>query len=240
MWKTLRRSELIQKTGSYLIALLIKLLANSIRWSVNMPVTTKQLLNDGKPIILIFWHNRILSMTAGWNNSRNITLLRSPHRDGLLIGRAIGHLGYKTVAGSSNKNGSAGLRKLLEELRKGNSIGITPDGPRGPRMRLAMGTIAAARLSNIPIIPVAWNAENRLLLKTWDKMILARPFTKGVFFFGEPISIPKRLTPSDEENWRLNVEVELNKVSEESELYFQHKPIQPASKKSERKGTVSS
>ena len=123
MWKTLRRSESIQKTGSYLIALLIKLLANSIRWNVNMPVTTKQLLNDGKPIILIFWHNRILSMTAGWNNSRSITLLRSPHRDGLLIGRAIGHLGYKTVAGSSNKSGSAGLRKLLEELRKGNSIG---------------------------------------------------------------------------------------------------------------------
>ena len=148
-----------------------------------MPATTKQLLDHGKPIILIFWHNRILSMTAGWNSSQSITLLHSPHRDGLLIGRAIGHLGYKTVAGSSNKNGSSGLRKLLTELRKGNSIGITPDGPRGPRMRLTMGTIAAARLSDIPIVPVAWNAENRLLLKTWDKMILARPFTKGVFFF---------------------------------------------------------
>ena len=240
MWKTFRRSESIQKIGSYLIALLIKILANSIRWSVNMPATTKQLLDHGKPIILIFWHNRILSMTAGWNSSQSITLLHSPHRDGLLIGRAIGHLGYKTVAGSSNKNGSSGLRKLLTELRKGNSIGITPDGPRGPRMRLTMGTITAARLSDIPIVPVAWNAENRLLLKTWDKMILARPFTKGVFFFGEPISIPKRLTPSDEENWRLNVEVELNKVSEESERYFQHKPIQPASQNPERKGTMPS
>ena len=88
-------------------------------------------------------------MTAGWDACRHITLLRSPHRDGLLIGRAIGHLGYKTIAGSSNNNGSSGLRKLLKELRQGISIGITPDGPRGPRMRLAMGTITAARLSGI-------------------------------------------------------------------------------------------
>ena len=127
MWKLLRQNQSIQKTGSWLIAFLIRLLAHSIRWNKNIPFATKRLLDDNKPIILIFWHNRILSMTAGWDNSQNITLLRSSHRDGLLIGRAIGQLGYKTVAGSSNKGGSDGLRKLLRELRNGHSIGITPD-----------------------------------------------------------------------------------------------------------------
>ena len=229
MWKLLRQNKLIQKIGSWLIAFLIRLLAHSIRWDKNIPFATKRLLDDNKPIILIFWHNRILSMTAGWDNSQNITLLRSSHRDGLLIGRAIGHLGYKTVAGSSNKDGSDGLRKLLRELRNGHSIGITPDGPRGPRMRLAKGTITAARLSTIPIIPVAWNTKKRVLLKTWDSMILAHPFTKGVFIFGKPIFISKTLSKNQDEYWRAKVEEELNNVSEESELYFRHKPIQPAS-----------
>ena len=64
-------------------------------------------------------------MPAGWDVSKRITLLRSAHRDGLLIGRAISFLGYKTVAGSSNKGGALGLRKLLKELQKGRSIGIT-------------------------------------------------------------------------------------------------------------------
>ena len=85
MWKLLRQNKSIQKTGSWLIAFLIRLLAHSIRWDKNIPFATKRLLDDNKPIILIFWHNRILSMTAGWDNSQNITLLRSSHRDGLLI-----------------------------------------------------------------------------------------------------------------------------------------------------------
>jgi len=229
MWKIIRRNSSIQEIGSWVIAILIKSLAKSIRWDTHIPPSTEKLFRTNRPIILVFWHNRILSMTAGWDACRHITLLRSPHRDGLLIGRAIGHLGYKTIAGSSNNNGSNGLRKLLKELRQGISIGITPDGPRGPRMRLAMGTITAARLSGIPIIPVAWNVERRTLLGTWDKMILAHPFTNGVFVFGKPISIPKGLDRDEEEHYRLMVEEELNKVSSTSDLHYKHSPIEPGS-----------
>ena len=135
MWKLLRQNQSIQKTGSWLIAFLIRLLAHSIRWNKNIPFATKRLLDDNKPIILIFWHNRILSMTAGWDSSQNITLLRSSHRDGLLIGRAIGHLGYKKVGGADNKEGSEGLRKILREIRNRHSIGLNADGTRGPGMR---------------------------------------------------------------------------------------------------------
>ena len=227
MWKIIRCNSSIQKIGSWVIAILIKSLAKSIRWDTHIPLPTEQLLRTNQPIILVFWHNRILSMSAGWDSCRDITLLRSPHRDGLLIGRAIGHLGYKTVTGSSNNGGSSGLRKLLKELRQGISIGITPDGPRGPRMRLAMGTITAARLSGMPIIPVAWNVERRTLLGTWDKMILAHPFTNGIFVFGKPIFIPKKLDRNEEENYRLMVEEELNKVSYTSDLHYKHSPIEP-------------
>ena len=227
MWKIIRCNSSIQKIGSWVIAILIKSLAKSIRWDTHIPLPTEQLLRTNQPIILVFWHNRILSMSAGWDSCRDITLLRSPHRDGLLIGRAIGHLGYKTVTGSSNNGGSSGLRKLLKELRQGISIGITPDGPRGPRMRLTMGTITAARLSGMPIIPVAWNVERRTLLGTWDKMILAHPFTNGIFVFGKPIFIPKKLDRNEEENYRLMVEEELNKVSYTSDLHYKHSPIEP-------------
>jgi lysophospholipid acyltransferase (LPLAT)-like uncharacterized protein len=94
-------------------------------------------------------------------------------------------------------------------------------------MRLAMGTITAARLSGMPIIPVAWNVERRTLLGTWDKMILAHPFTNGIFVFGKPISIPKRLDRNEEENYRFMVEEELNKVSYTSDLHYKHSPIEP-------------
>ena len=167
-------------------------------------------------------------MPAGWDVSKKITLLRSPHRDGLLIGRAIGNLGYNTVAGSSNRRGSEGLRKLLKELKCGRSIGITPDGPRGPRMRMTLGTIVAASLSGIPIIPVAWNAKHRKLLGTWDQMIIARPITEGIFMYGEPIWVPKKISNKEREEYRVFVEAKLNDLSCKTEVYYNHFPIKPA------------
>lgn len=228
MWKNIRNSGHVQKLASWTIALLIRLLAMSVRWKINIPEKTRTILKSKDPIILIFWHNRILSMPAGWDVSRKITLLRSPHRDGLLIGRAIAYLGYDTIAGSSNRKGADGLRKLLKELQKGRSIGITPDGPRGPRMKMTLGAIVAAGLSGVPIIPVAWNTKNRKLLGTWDQMILARPITEGIFVYGEPISIPRKLSSEERERYRVLVETKLNELSYESEIYYNQIPIEPA------------
>ena len=109
MWKYIRKNDTWQKVASWIIACLIRFLAFSVKWKMIIPPTTQCIFNSGKPIILLFWHNRILSMPAGWDVSKRITLLRSAHRDGLLIGRAISFLGYKTVAGSSNKGGAIGL-----------------------------------------------------------------------------------------------------------------------------------
>ena len=228
MWKYIRKNETWQKVASWIIACLIRFLAFSIKWKMIIPPTTQCIFDSGKPIILLFWHNRILSMPAGWDVSRRITLLRSAHRDGLLIGRAISFLGYKTVAGSSNKGGAIGLRKLLKELQKGRSIGITPDGPRGPRMRMTAGAIAAARLGGAPIIPVAWNTKHRKLLGTWDRMILARPFSEGIFIYGEPIEIPKKLTDEQIEKYRINVEKKLNELCQATEDEYGHTIIEPA------------
>ena len=231
MWRRLRRSEKGQALASWLIACLIRWIAKTIRWEVMIPIETSKTLESGRPIILIFWHNRILMMPAGWSASRPITLLRSAHRDGLLIGRAIEKLGYQTVTGSTNRDGARGLRKLIHAIRDGRSIGITPDGPRGPRMRLSRGTVTTARLSQAVVIPVAWNVEQRRTLKTWDQMILARPFSRGGFFFGEPILVPKKLTRKEQENYRLLIEEKLNLVSLNSDLKFCHNPIEPSDQK---------
>ena len=109
MWNYIRKSERWQRIASWTIASLIRFLDLSIKWKMVVPPATQRIFKLEKPIILLFWHNRILSMPAGWDVSRPITLLRSAHRDGLLIGRAISFLGYKTVAGSSNRGGATSL-----------------------------------------------------------------------------------------------------------------------------------
>ena len=88
-----------------------------------------------------------------WNPQKTIYMLISQHRDGQLIARTVGHFGIKTAAGSSSRGGARALRTMVKALSKGEYVGITPDGPRGPRRRARDGIVRVARLFGVPVIP---------------------------------------------------------------------------------------
>ena len=230
MLKRLLRSEIGQGVLSWLLAHFIRLTARSIRWEMPNPVHRAAAYDPDVPIIAIFWHSRVMQMTEGWKTDKPLAMLQSPHPDGKVIARAIQRLGFQTIWGSSTKGkgGAAGLRYLVKALRGGLSVGITPDGPRGPRMHLSAGVVAAARLSGAPIIPGAWNTEHRKALNTWDRMLIARPFSRGVLLWGEPIHVPKTLTPEEFEHYRLLIETRLIELTDRADLYFGHQPVAQA------------
>ena len=43
---------------------------------------------------------------------------------------------------------------MITALKAGQCVGVTPDGPRGPRMRVSAGVVHAARLAGVPGEPV--------------------------------------------------------------------------------------
>ena len=61
------------------------------------------------------------------------------------------------------------LRAMQRILAGGHSVGITPDGPRGPRMRAKPGAIKTAQLSGAPIVPVSGSVNRRRILGSWDR-----------------------------------------------------------------------
>ena len=226
MLKRMLRREVGQRVVSWILAKCILLTAWSIRWEKKTLVAAPVVHTLGQPIIAVFWHSRIMQMFEGWPMAKPLAMLQSPHPDGKLIAAAIQRIGFQTIWGSSTKGkgGAAGLRNLIKALRGGLSIGITPDGPRGPRMHLSPGVVAAARLSGAPIIPAAWNTKHRKVLRTWDRMVLPCPFSRGVIIWGEPIYVPKALTPEKFEDYRLQIENRLIAITTQADLYFQHEP----------------
>ena len=87
---------------------------------------------------LLFSHcgtGRLAMMGLAWRYGDTVTVLASAHRDGQIIARVLEGFGFSVVHGSTNKGGSNALRRLTKTLKNGGVIGITPDGPRGPRMR---------------------------------------------------------------------------------------------------------
>lgn len=187
----------------------------------------KDLWANKEPFILAFWHGRLLLMPYVWDRRQKINMLISAHRDGQLIAKTVRHLSIDTIEGSSTRGGSQALRAMLKSLKSGVSIGITPDGPRGPRMRVSDGIISVAKLSGARIIPATFASEKRRYVNSWDRFLVALPFSKGVFIWGDPLVVDKKADAQELETARLLLETAMNDLQAKADELTGHAPLPP-------------
>src|SRR5579883_456050 len=189
--KRLTRSAAVQAVLCWLVAQYIRVVYRTGRWSVRGGDEPRRLWAAGRPFILAFWHGRLLMMPYCWDPKVPINMLISRHVDGQLIARTVRHFGISTIAGSSSSGGGAALRAIVKSLKAGECVGFTPDGPRGPRMRASLGLVNAARLAGVPILPCSYAIRRRRVLASWDRFLLALPFSRGVFLWGAPVTVAR-------------------------------------------------
>lgn len=227
--KRVLKSDALQVVLSWLAAIYLRLVYMTTRWIVLRPPATQDVLARGQPFIACFWHGRMAVMRAAIPPNAKIHMLISEHRDGLLISRAVVRLGVNTVPGSSKRGGLVALRAIQRLLERGQSVAITPDGPRGPRMRAKAGALKAAQLSGVPILPVSGSVSRRRVLRSWDRFCLALPFAHGAIFWGEPIVVPREADDAELERLRDLLEERLNALTAEADRHFGQPAIAPAS-----------
>lgn len=226
--KSITRSEPVRKALCWTVAQYIRLVRVTGRWTYVGGEHAAAMWGADKPFILCFWHGRIFMMPYIWRRPIPFKMLASQHRDGQLIATTVAHLGIGSITGSSSKGGAAALRGILKSLKQGVSVGFTPDGPRGPRMRCSAGVIMAAKLSGVPILPATVAAKKRRILSTWDHFAVALPFTKGLYIWGEPLSVPRDADEAMVETLRLELENRLNALTREADVKMGNEPIEPA------------
>ena len=166
--------------------------------------------------ILCFWHSRFVLMPYCYPGPR-IVVLSSNHRDAEALVRILRRFGIEQARGSSTAGGATGMRQILRRVAEGCDVGLTPDGPKGPRRRVQPGVIALARLTGLPIIPVTFSAFPARRLATWDRTLLPMPFSKGVFVYGRPIVVPRDTPVAGQESKRLELEAELDRITDEAD-----------------------
>lgn len=225
--KRLLKSDLLRRFLCAIGALYIRFVYATSRFRVVGGEFPERLWDSKKPFILCFWHGRLLMMPYVWPRGRPIHMLISRHRDGRIIADTVAHFGIKTVAGSTAKGGSAALRSMMKRLRAGESVGITPDGPGGPRMRASAGIAQIARMAGVPVLAAAYSCRPRKILKSWDRFLLALPFARGVFVWGAPIEVPASAAPAELEVARLAIEQRLNAVTETADLLCHAPAVAP-------------
>lgn len=166
----------------------VRLLGVTVRWRTETPAATARLLAGPDPVILAFWHGRLLMIPVAYRRAgrRRVHVLISEHGDGELIARTIGHFGFDTVRGSSRRGALKAMRALIRKVRDGGDFAFTPDGPRGPAFQAQPGVIDLARRTGYPILPITFSTRGGKQFASWDRFLLPRPFTRGVFCWGEP------------------------------------------------------
>jgi len=211
-----------------LAGLVIRLVLRTSRWEQQIHPDATALLAGRTPFIGVFWHNRLMLIVALWPKLGPMAMVQSEHGDSRILGTAFADYITRPIWGSTRKNPMAALRGMIAALRDGLSVSLTPDGPRGPRMRCRPGVILAASRTGAPILPVAWSVRRRRLARSWDRFVIAWPWNRGVGVYGAPIHVPKPLDETGIETWRLTVEEALNAVTAEADRLCGHPPTDPA------------
>jgi lysophospholipid acyltransferase (LPLAT)-like uncharacterized protein len=183
-----------------------------------------------KPLIISFWHNRLMMVPFITHRPKklfpgyNFMTLASRHGDGHFVGRVMEKIGLISIYGSSKdgRKSSRGIdlgsfKKIFDGLKRGYSLGITPDGPRGPNQKINGEIVNIARISGAGIIPTSYSCSRFKELRTWDKFKIPLPFSTLCFYFDDkPIYVDKKADEQEINQIKKIVEERMNFVQEAS------------------------
>jgi len=198
--------QFLAESSPPLVAAFIRGLALTLRYRLEDPqgILGK---DPHQPRIWAFWHNRILLMPYLYERfcpGRRMLMLVSRSRDGELITRIMNRFGIDGARGSSSRGGSDALRELLRELERpqARDIGITPDGPRGPRAKVQDGVLAMAAGSARAIYPVTTRYSRFWELPSWDRFQIPKPGSLCRVVIGPAVAAPKNMEAAEMERVR--------------------------------------
>ena len=160
--------------------LLLRLWGRSLRFEAT-PEDLRAYTKKDEPVAIALWHNRLFlaaEIVRRYRGGRPAYALVSASQDGAWLSAFFSLVGLATVRGSSSRLGREAANALVETLRAGHDIGITPDGPRGPCYELKPGGVIVARRTRAPLLLIGAEFQSAWRLRSWDRFYVPRPFSR--------------------------------------------------------------
>lgn len=196
-------------------ALLLRLWKLTMRFEERGRENIDRFWKNGANVIVPFWHDRLIMLPFVYGGAHGIRVLISSSRDGELIARTIGKFGLHAVRGSSTRGGAAALDALVAAARSGYDVGITPDGPKGPRHVAKAGVVQLAQATGLPVVPLLMSSARGKRLRSWDRFLVPMPFDHVILRWGEPLRVDPQ---EDFETARRRIEDALNALCRQVDL----------------------
>lgn len=236
MLKTLLGNPVFQFVVGRAIGLYMLFVGVTTRWRrVNQAAIEPFWRGEGR-LVGCIWHGRFTLIHKMWKFGPGIPpakMLISRSREGGLVAHVSRAVGAEVIRGSAAKGGQQkggleAMRAMARHLDGGGVIAMTPDGPRGPRMRVKRGPVQLAKLAGASLMGVTWATSNRLVFDSWDKFVFPLPFGRGALIWTDPIPVPADADAAQMEAIRLQLEAAMISAAAEADRIAGIAIIEPA------------
>lgn len=173
-------------------------------------------VSSNEQCVVAFWHGK---MFLGWylQKNKNFSALVSLSKDGDLLASLLSKWEFKVARGSSHIGGKEALEIMINQVREGSSIAITPDGSKGPARKMKAGAVVIAKKCRLKLFAVGIGYMNRITLRSWDSFEIPLPFSKAVAVYSDPFEIESGLTYEETSKKIIEFETLLNDLTEKAE-----------------------
>jgi len=204
---------------AWLASAFIAVIGHTLRMEFSWEDGSIGSLEHVHPGIYPFWHRCVLA--AAWIfRHRHLAVLTSQSRDGEFIARVIRRFGFVPIRGSSSRGGQRGLREMHNFVVGGHGAAFTIDGPRGPRYVAKKGPVLLARTTGVPITAFYVALEKAWVLKSWDSMMIPKPFSRAHISVAAKIFVPPDADDSQMEAAYCKMQAALERVTAHAESQF--------------------
>lgn len=211
----------------------IRLVHATTRWQIEGGQHLEAALAERRALLASIWHGRLFLSPLWAQPGRRTYAVISNNRDGDVIAGIAARFGVEAIRGSSHdrakRRGKGGRAVLSEGLRALADpvavVAITPDGPRGPRMRAQDGVANLAIMTGATVIPVSFSTRRAIVMRTWDRFFVPLPFGRGVQIYGAPIRPPERRTPEGVAALRAEIEAAQTAITERADRLCGRDPV---------------
>lgn len=233
-----RRSPRLRRLAASLGAWYIRLVDRTTRWEIPDPALRDRIRAQQERIVIAIWHGRLLMIPAEMPPGGRVHAMISANRDGDIIADCVGRFGIASMRGSSRdprkphkaKGGAAVAAEAMELLGEHERIAValSPDGPRGPRMRAQPGVATVSAAMGVPVMPFAYSTNRGFVAGSWDSFFVPLPFGRGVKVWGPVIEPPEDRSPEGIEAHRLQIEQALTRITQDADRRMGRAPVEPA------------
>ena len=214
---------MINLAGS-LLAAYARLVWRTSRFEIEGQDELRTAAKEHGAVILAIWHQRsVMSPYLAGLGPGEFCALTGHRAPARIAGAAHERFGWLTVPMPKSGPSFGAVRQVTRMMRNGVSIAIAVDGTGGPARQAKSFPIQWARVTGVPIFIATYSVRGFRLLNTWDRLVVPRPFTKGVIICRRwDAEIPNRLSDAETEELRRQLDKDLDALTEEADLRSGH------------------